>query len=130
MTGALEEIQKWRQVPPLQEVRQALTEDAVINDDLQRPRLQQICYAEAHGAQAGQQQAPFDLTQVRRKDLTQSRPIAMLHVYRNLEIAISSDCASSNAARARSASCGTSAGQLTGSRRQVVLILRTSVRPR
>src|SRR5213592_2515000 len=63
----------------MQRMRQRLTQESVIHNDLQRPRLQQLGGTDPDGAQARQEQTPFDLTKVREENLAEPRSFFRLH---------------------------------------------------
>src|SRR5204863_8815247 len=55
--------------------RQRMVVNDVIEDDLQRPRLQQLRRGGPERAYGRDGQAPFDLTQMRQEDLAESRAL-------------------------------------------------------
>src|SRR6266436_1136160 len=62
-----------------QKMRQRFIQDAVIQDQLERPGLQQLGSGHAQSAEGRQTQTPFDVTQVRQKYLTESFSFSSLH---------------------------------------------------
>jgi len=60
-------------------MRQWLLQDAVIDDDLEGPRLQQLGGRHTHGAHSGQEQTPLDPLQVGPEDLAKTRAFPWSH---------------------------------------------------
>ena len=67
-------------VEKAEKMREWLIQNTMIQDQLQRPGLQQLGRGDTKGAEGRYYQTPFDLTQVRRKNLTESLSFSMVHV--------------------------------------------------
>src|SRR5438552_10112505 len=73
-------------VEETQRMRQRLIQDAVIQDQLERPGLQQLGGGDAQRAQGRQTQPAFDLTQVRQEYLAESLSSSRLKRHRKLKL--------------------------------------------
>ena len=67
-------------------MRERFIQDAVIQNELQRPGLQQLGRGDAQGAKGRHNQAPFDLAQVRPKNLAEPFSFWMAHFYRSFNV--------------------------------------------